>query len=139
MSGYVRPKDHLTPHNEDLDSHGVLSGQHVGPWATDNDLKIIMARAVLHERIFNGFRDYQNTKIRSGSELEHIRKTKFKVWFTQQNPYAESAWQLFVAISPDSHPKSKDIIEALPDLFDGFELYCAPWPEQLVQTNLTET
>jgi hypothetical protein len=117
------------PPPEDVLSHGLLPNQVVKHWATDSDLLIIKAQAALTARLSKAFRSYENNSIRTGAVTERIRSTPFKVWFSWANPFGESRYQLFVAIDPDSHPKAKDVIEALPDLFDGFELFCAPWPE----------
>jgi hypothetical protein len=105
---------------------GVLPGQTVPFFANDNDQQAIIAERELHDRLRKAF---------AASGNERVRATKFKTWFdrgTALGPAGEflsMSWRLCLSIAPDSHPAAKDIIDAIPDALNSFDVFCTPWSE----------
>jgi hypothetical protein len=93
------------------DPHGVLGGQVVAPLAPDvaaiqqAELKL---RAML---------------------LASLPASSFKVWFAPMNAFHWQDLALFVAAAPESE-RAPELIEALPDTLDGFDIYRVEFPEQ---------
>jgi hypothetical protein len=88
------------PHH--LGRVGLMPGV-VGPYASDNVEKVRAAERSLNLHIRKQLSELKLDDRLSSHAQQLIRETEFKTWFTQANPFAESAWQLFVAIPNDSH------------------------------------
>ena len=56
-------------------------------------------------------------------------QTEFRTWYARaesigpMGEFQHTAWQLHIEIAHDSHLKARAVVEALPDLFHGFETY----------------
>ena len=93
------------------DPHGVLGGQLVAPFAPGVSA-IQRAELKLREML-----------------LASLAVSSFKVWFAPMDPYHWRDLALFVAAAPESE-RAPELIEALPDTLDGFDIYRVEFPEQ---------
>ena len=115
------------------EKQGVLPGQVVGVYAADDLRQVEVAQKNLTERLRKTFDEFPQTGLNSGSELEQIRSTPFKVWH-ERAPQLDPAgsmigmgWKVCVAVPPDAHQKIHEIIEGLPSFVDGIQVWAEPW------------
>jgi len=119
------------PPPECVTTHGVLAGQVVTPWGDDQ--KIRLAEQALQLRLKTAL---SNISLNDGTSLDvqqRLQNTNFRTWFKfdREITYGPSGefenkpgWKLYFSIDNAEHPAIRHVIENLPDLIDGFEVFC---------------
>jgi hypothetical protein len=104
--------------------HGVLAGGVVGKPVWDDDDLIKIAERNLHNELRRKF-------------FAVDAAVNFKTWFDRGERYGPAMefhgvqWRLHFAVEPKFLNKAlRAVIDELPNDFELFELWCAPWPDE---------
>jgi hypothetical protein len=102
-------------------------GQVVGAYAHDRHDLVIEAERGLRELIR---RALAAIELHDGSSQQAIAA---RVWHERSALYGPAGeylghgWKLCIAAPPDAHVALKSVIENLPSLFGGFQVWSEPW------------
>jgi hypothetical protein len=112
---------------------GVRGGQVVGAFTYDRHDLVIEAERGLRELIRRAFAAIELHDGSSQQAIADIKNTPAKVWHERSALYGPATeylghgWKLCVAVPDDTHVAVKSVIENLPSLFGGFQVWSELW------------